>query len=456
MTIDAPARLEAKGARPRLAERMSFAFGDIVGNGLFGLSGSYLLYFYTNVYGLTAASVAMLMLLVRVVDSVSDPLIGYMIDRRILFGGRVRPYLKWFPLLFGLATFCCFLPLPLGPHGKLAWAYVGNLALGITFSLVIVPYGLLPNVMTRNGQDRLSLAMFRMCGATLGTFIVGACTLPAVQMFGQGNERLGYPITMAVAGLVGGLVAMIPYFTCRERYTLDADQAPLPILLGSLLRNRAWIAVTIVLSLFYINMTAFYGLSIYYAAEVLGRPKMFGGLLISLMGIGKVFGTMASPFLVRRLGPRGTVIAPYVLSMACLALFYISPNRAEPLAALFTLTCFFEGMTLPVFYAMLADSIDFGARITGVRAAGMAYSINSFFGKVAWAMGGALSAALLGWGGYVPQAATQTPTARAFITFGFIGVPMCVACVSILLICLYPSERHLAAVSAPNPLKTDP
>ncbi|MBN3868364.1 MFS transporter [Gluconobacter kondonii] len=436
--------------RPALWERMSFGFGDLAGNALFGITGTYLIYYYTNVYGISASAVALLMLLARVIDSVVDPVIGYLIDRRILFGGRVRPYLKWFSLPLGFLTFCCFLPLPLEPGGRLAWAYATYLAMGVLFSLVIVPYGLLPNVMTRNREDRLSLSTFRMMGATLATFLVGSSILPMVHVFGGGKENLGYPLAMAIAGAVGGGLALIPSFTCQERHALEANDSPVRVLLGSLFRNRAWVIVTIVLSLFYINLTAFYGLSLYYATEVLHRPQYFGGLLISMMGASKVVGVSCSPWLARCVGQKLTIVLPYILSAIGLALFAYGPNNAVYLVATFGVICFFQGMTLPVFYAMVADSIDYGTAVTGVRASGMAYSINSFAGKVAWAIGGSLSAAILAWGGYVPHAATQTQTALAFITFGFLGVPACVALLSVLIILLYPSEAEMTRTLQPE------
>lgn len=427
-------------------ERMSYACGDLAGNAMFGITGSYLLYFYVNVCGLAAGQVAILMLAARVVDSVADPCIGYMIDRRRLFRGRVGPYMKWFSLPLGLALLLCFIRLPVGAGGRLAWAYGTYLLMGIVFSMVNVPYGVLPNVMTRNGRDRLSLAMFRMMGATGGTFFMGAVTLPLVHWLGGGNERIGYPAAMAVIGLLGGLVLMVPAFTCTERYVLQPAHNPLRVMLASLLRNRAWVVVTVVLSLFYINLTAFYGLSLYYATAVLGRPATFGGLLISVMGIGKVLGVTCSGWLVRRIGQRATVAVPYVLSALCLVVFVCAPNRPVLLGAVFGLACFFEGMTLPVFYAMIADAIDLGAVLTGVRAAGLAYSINSFMGKVAWAAGGALSAAMLGWGGYVSGLAVQSPQARAFICMGFVGVPIFIACVSAVLVWFYPSEDEVMAI----------
>lgn len=444
--LERPERPSSKPARLGVMERLSYSFGDFAGNALFGITGSFLIYFYTNIYGISPGQVALLMLVARIIDSAADPIIGYLIDRHALFGGRIRPYLKWFAVPFGLFAFLCFLPLPLGHGGRLVWAYFTYLVTGITFSLVIVPYGVLPNVMTHNPADRLSLATFRMFGAVLGVSLVGATTLPAVHALGHGNDRLGFPLYMAIICVIGSLMVLVPYLRCRERIALPRETQPILMVVGSLFRNRAWVVVTIVLSLFYLNMTAFYGLSIYYAVNLLARSDSFGGTLIAVMGIGKVLGVVCTPLMVRLVGQKMTIIVPYILSAAFIVAFYFSPDTTSILIGCFALICFFEGMTLPIMYMMVAESLDYGTRLTGVPSVGMGYSINSFAGKVSWAIGGSLSAAMLAWGGYVPGLAVQSAAAKSFISFGYLGIPLIVALLSIVAILFYPSRAQIASV----------
>ncbi len=445
-SVDSHSAPESLATRLGLGERFSYSFGDFAGNALFGITGSFLLYFYTNIYGITPAEVALLMLVARIIDSAADPVIGYLIDRQTLFDGRVRPFLKWFAVPFGLFAFLCFVPLPLGHAGRLFWAYFTYLVMGITFSLVIVPYGVLPNVMTRNPADRLSLATFRMFGAVLGVSVIGATTLPAVHALGHGNDRVGFPLYMAIICTVGSLMVLVPYLRCRERIRLPVGTQSFLAIAGSLLRNRAWIVATIVLSLFYLNMTAFYGLSIYYAVNLLGRSDSFGGTLIAMMGIGKVLGVVCAPLMVRLVGQKMTIIIPYILSACFIVAFYFSPNTTSLLIGCFVLVCFFEGMTLPSMYMMVAESLDYGTKLTGTPSVGIGYSINSFAGKVAWAVGGTLSASMLALGGYVPGAAAQTALAKNFIVFGYLGVPLAVALLSIIVALFYPSRKEIAAV----------
>lgn len=424
------------GGRPlSLSQRMTFGLGDMVGNGMFGITGSYLIHFYTDVVGIATASLAVLLLVARIVHSLVDPVVGWCIDRRILFNGRVGPYLKWFAVPLAISLTCCFVSVPFSGHGRLAWAYVSYLSMGILFSLYIVPYGLLPNVMTDSANERLSLSTFRMVGAALGTFLVGSIVPLAV-------SRYGYATGVGLVAAAGAVLAMIPYKTCPERINLEPDMLPLSVMVRSILRNRAWVVVTVVLSLFYIDLTSFYGFSIYYAQHVLGRSAAFGGLLISVMGITKACGVYCSSFLSPRIGWKRAVALGYACSMLCLVLFWHAPNTTGVLLFLFGLVCFFDGIALPVFYAMLAESIDIGAALTGVRAAGLAYSINSFAGKSAWAFGGFLVAAILSWGQYDAHAPMQAAMTRNAITFGFLGVPFCVGLFSMVLIQFYPSATR--------------
>ena len=418
-----------------LKERMSFGLGDLVGNGMFGITGSYLIHFYTDVVGMAAAQLAMLMLVARIVHSFSDPLVGLIIDRRGLFSGRLMPYVRWFavPLAFSLVA-CFFRPFS-SATGELIWAWISYLAMGVLFSFFIVPYGLLPNTMTERSNDRLSLSTYRMVGATLGTFLVGSVVPPAIAHF-------GYVAGIGLVAACGALVAMVPSWTCCERIMLAPDRQSLSITLRSLLKNRAWVVVTIVLSLFYIDLTSFYGFAIYYAQHVLGRDAAFGGFLISVMGVTKAGGVFISSFIAPRLGWKRAVSLGYLCSVTSLVLFWLAPNNAWLLIGLFSLVCFFDGIALPVFYTMLAEAIDIGAVLTGVRAAGIAYSVNSFAGKSAWALGGFLVAALLAWGGYDGHSAVQNMATRQAITFGFLGVPFCVGILSIILIQFYPSASE--------------
>ncbi|NHN87181.1 MFS transporter [Acetobacter conturbans] len=438
---------EADGKRPGggkhslpLKERMAFGLGDLVGNGMFGITGSYLIHFYTDVVGMAAGQLAMLMLVARIVHSFSDPVVGLIIDRRGLFSGRVMPYVHWFAVPLALSLCACFARPFSGATGELIWAWVSYLAMGIIFSFFIVPYGLLPNTMSERSDDRLSLSTYRMVGATLGTFLVGSLVPPAIAHF-------GYMAGIGLVAAAGAVVAMVPSWVCRERIALAPDRLPLKVTLRSLLQNRAWVVVTLALSLFYIDLTSFYGFAIYYAEHVLGRDAAFGGLLISVMGVTKATGVFVSSFVAPRLGWKPAITLGYACSMTGLILFWMAPNTAWLLIGLFGLVCFFDGIALPVFYTMLAEAIDIGAVLTGVRAAGIAYSMNSFAGKSAWALGGFLVAALLAWGGYDGHAAIQSEAARHAITFGFLGVPFCVGLLSIIVIQLYPPVSAATTMS---------
>jgi len=424
---------------PRLSfiERLCFGSGDFISNMLFGISGSFLVYFYTTVERIPPAQVAALMLIARIVHSLSDPVSGILIDRQTLFGGALRPYIRWFSPAFVLSSFLCFVPMAPG-GGRMAWSYGTYLLSGVLFALVVNPYGLLPNVMTRAPRDRLSLATFRMFGGMLGVALVAAIGLPAVHWLGHGSEIAGFPRFMALVCVGAAIIYILPATGCQERFRLERPTQPIGTVLRALMRNRAWLVATFVLSAFYLNLTAFYGLAIYYARFVLGLPAAFGGVLLAMMAGGKVFGTLFAPTVVGRIGARAGIALPYLASASLLVCFALIGPHPIALAICFALVCFFEGLTLPVMYLWVSESIDYGSDRAQTSSAGLAYALNSFIGRVTWALGGALSSALLAWGGYDAATTVQTHATRTCITVGFLGVPFVVALVSSLAALAYP------------------
>jgi len=197
-----------------LGQKLAYGCGDLSSNLVWGLMLSYLMYYYTDIYVIPAATVAWLLLVPRVFDAFADPMVGYLVDRS---GGRhVTRLMGLLAVPFGLATFLCFLPLPLGPQGKLAWAFGSYLLLGGVYSAVNTPYGVLSNMMAIRPQERVSLNAFRLAGCQLGQIIVASLTLPAIAFLGGGGSLaqqqhgitwlaalLGAGVAIGVAGALG-------------------------------------------------------------------------------------------------------------------------------------------------------------------------------------------------------------------------------------------------------------
>lgn len=440
---------------PGLKEKIAYGCGDFSSNLLWGISGAFLLYYYTDVLGLAPSDIAILLLVTRVFDAFCDPTVGFIIDRS---GGRlVRPLIKWLAVPFGCVAFLAFLPISDDSHANLAWAYVSYLLFGLIYSAINTPYGILQGVMTTDPQSRLSLGAFRMMGCQLGTLTVNAITLPAIHWLGGGtlreNEYVGFPIYMAMIGAIGAALWFVTYRVCKVRYQPQTPRHGVRELLKSLSRNRPWLVCTVSFGLSFVGLCAYLTFSIYYAKFILHKDAQFGGYLLLLFTVCSLVGnvTVTLPFF-RRATKTRRLQSGYLLQAGALAVIGCFPGSMAVFLPCFTVACFASGFGSPLYYAMIADSIDYGARTTGVRTAGMGYSLNSWLQKVVFGLTGALLAGFLSFGDYAPAALQQNEHLADWITAGFIWLPAAVSLLLVPIISLYPSDESMSAHATEHPV----
>ena len=176
---------------------------------------SYLLFFYTEVYGISASVAAGVFFVARLVDAISDPLMGYLADRTRSRWGRFRPYLFWGPIPLALITVATFTVPDFDEFGKVLWAYLTYTAFGIIYTVVTIPYAGMTSVLTDNHQERATLSTVRMACAFSGGILVSTFLPSFVEWFG-GNAR-GYQNTMSLFAVVATLLLWITFARTRER-----------------------------------------------------------------------------------------------------------------------------------------------------------------------------------------------------------------------------------------------
>lgn len=167
-----------------LREKIGYGFGDAASSMFWKLFGMYLMFFYTDVFGITAAAAGLMMLITRVGDAFIDPLIGIMGDRTNTRWGKFRPYLLWIAVPFGIIGILTFTTPELSATGKIVYAYVTYSLMMIIYSLINVPYASLMGVMTADGKERTTLATYRFIFAFGGSFLVLGLYQPLFDSFG--------------------------------------------------------------------------------------------------------------------------------------------------------------------------------------------------------------------------------------------------------------------------------
>ncbi|MDY0394124.1 glycoside-pentoside-hexuronide (GPH):cation symporter [Virgibacillus halophilus] len=328
--MEAFAREKTKLGRERhklsLKEKISYGYGEMASAFVWGMVTSYLLYFYTDVYGISASAAGTLFLITRLWDAANDPIMGVIVDRTKTKHGKARPYLLYLAIPLGIISVLTFITPDFSDTGRLMYAYVTYLLLGMIYTAINLPYGALAPTMTRDSKEKVDLGSYRAMGLAVGTVIVSAATLPLVNFLGKGNEQVGFPLTITLYSVIAGILFFLTFKNCKERYSeyIEAkDRKKLSESLKEMFKNRPWVLVAITSFLKFLRLGALNAVLIYYVTYVLGKPGMVPVFLTLLNGATFAGGALAMPLLKKVGNKLGTQVAIAIGSVFFILLFFI-------------------------------------------------------------------------------------------------------------------------------------
>ena len=226
-----------------MKEKIGYGLGDGAANFVFQTLMLLQASFYTDTFGLSAGTAALLFLVARIWGAVADPIMGAVADRTNTRWGKFRPWIFLTAIPFGVIAYLAFAtPTSMDAGGKLMYAYVTYLMLMTVYSANNIPYSALGGVITGDMQQRTSLSSFRFVIVTLATLAIQGLVLPMVNHFGQGDSAKGYQMTMAIFSALAFLFFLITFITTRERIK-PAPQQKTSLLqdLTDLVKNRQWV-----------------------------------------------------------------------------------------------------------------------------------------------------------------------------------------------------------------------
>lgn len=404
--------------RLSIFEKFGYGLGDTASNIVFQVVINFMLYFYTDVFGITAAAAGTLMLAVRLFDAVTDPIMGGIADRTNSRWGRYRPYLLWISVPYGLLAVLTFTTPDLSDGGKLLYAYITYALLMTAYTAINIPYSALGGVITKNTQERASVQSWRFMLAMVGGALVASMTLPLVEVFGGGNEQKGFQMAMAVLSVIA-VVCFIACFALTHEREDPAERAASQGILAdfmAVLRNDQWVIIAIVTFVLLVSVAMKGGALPYYVAYYLNSESSITLFLTSSMLAG-VAGAMFANWMTRR------YCKVMVLKRASVALVLVYtalafvPRDQYMLALVLTVSSNFVHMVIiPYLFSTVADTVDYGISRWGKGAMAMSYSGHLVALKIGIALGGALSGWILAYVGYQPNV-EQTETALRGIVF---------------------------------------
>jgi len=437
------------GRDERLSPReyLGYALGDTASNLFFQTFNIFLTYYYVDVWGLLPAAVATMLAVIRLWDAFADPLMGMIADRTRSRWGKFRPYLLWGAVPYGVCGYLIFANPPLGPSGRLVYAYLTYSLMLLAYTAINVPYSSLLGVISPASRTRAVASSFRFVGAFGGAFLVSTFVKPLSAALGGGSEVRGYQHTMAIFAALSVVMFLVCFATTRERVTPPpAQQTDVRGELRELVRNWPWVTMllTAVFSTTFIVLrsasTLFY---FKYLVADAGQPVLFhfmdrATVFLSSNGLCQMLGCAALGVVARRTDKRRLAIALTAVTGICYAAFYFLPARAFGLQlAVNSLGSFCMGPTSALVWAMYADVADYGEWKFGRRSTALVYSASLFALKTGTMVGGVLVPLFLDWFGYVPDVA-QTPRALLGISLAFSLLPGAFAGLKVAALWLYP------------------
>ena len=481
MTMTAtPTQHQGALAKQPATAVIGYGLGDFAMNLAFSMGTSFLLYYFTDVAGLTAAAVGTMFLIVRLWDAFADLFAGRMVDKTMTRWGKFRPFILWFavPVLF--LSFLNFnVPSPgikwlglfevdLDASGRLLYAYLAYAVLGLLYSLINIPYGSLASAMTQSVNERAKLVAARAFGSAIGGVLLTFIVAPQISAIQKTAPKLAPDADAAAqaaydaAALVyrqsvqdvftqttlwfvvlGSIAFFLTFWWCREAVVRSTPKVTIKETLGTLKQNKP-LAYLCAASLFYlIGLFAVGGSTAFYAKYVLGDISQTATMTLVNVGIALLI-TPIIPAIIRKFGKKTVFQYCGLFTVIGGVALFFTPAGAVGMALVF-LAIKGVGASLinTVMFGLEADTVEYGEWKSGKRTEGATYAIFSFTRKVTQSIGGAMGAWLLAIGGYLsatPAVPNPTQPESAILAIKFtIGLlPAICAIIAMLIFWKYP------------------
>ena len=455
-----------------LSEKIGYGLGDMSSSMFWKLFGAYLMLFYTDVFGISAAVVGTMFAVTRVWDSFFDPVVGAFADRTSSRWGRFRPYLLFLAVPFGLIGVVTFLTPPFDATGKIVYAYITYALMMMVYSAINVPYASLLGVMSPDPSHRNTLATYRMTFAYLGSFIALLLFMPLVNAFGGGDvngpTRLWFTAPQFgwfMAVVVIAAICVVLFLACfaltkervepikHEKTSLKTDfrdlvhNKPWWILLGagvsSLVFNSIRDGATVYYFKYYVDETAVGNISI------LGLPFVLSGIYLGVGQAANIVGVILAAPVSNRIGKRNTfILAMALATVLSVIFFWFNKDQLYLIFVFQILISICAGSIFTLLWSMYADCADYSELRTGNRATGLIFSSSSMSQKFGWAFGSAITGWMLAQFGFKANAVQSAETIQGIKMFLSI-LPAVGALLSLVFIYFYPlSESKMKKITA--------
>lgn len=394
-------------------EKFGFGLGDAASHIVFDSSVAILAYFYTNIYGLPPAVMGTLFLVVRVLDAITDPIMGAIADQTKSRWGRFRPWLLIICVLFAVSCVLVYSTPNFEQTGKIVYAVVAYIFMTLMYTAINIPYCSLGAAITADPKENLSLQSWRFAVAPIGGAMGTALILPLADLIAPGDRATGMQWAMGIFGAIGCIMFLICFMTTRERIT-PVKEENLNILrdVRILMKNDQWRVLSIYNLAMLCGVVVRGSLLVYFVQYILQQ----GSSIISLFMLATTVAAVVGSLMAKQVGSwmckiRASVWVNILSALFGLAFLILPSDYWIPAFIVHIILNILQGINAPLQWSMITDANNYGEWKTQRRITGMNVAANIFIIKLGVAIGGALT----GWGlafyGY--QAGVEQQSAEA-------------------------------------------
>lgn len=394
-------------------EKFGFGLGDAASHIVFDSSVAILAYFYTNIYGLPPAVMGTLFLVVRVLDAITDPIMGAIADQTKSRWGRFRPWLLIICVPFAVSCVLVYSTPAFEQTGKIIYAVVAYIFMTLMYTAINIPYCSLGAAITADPKENLSLQSWRFAVAPIGGAMGTALILPLADFIAPGDRASGMQWAMGIFGAIGCVMFLICFMTTRERIT-PVKEENLNILrdVRILMKNDQWRILSIYNLAMLCGVVVRGSLLVYFVQYILNQGSSIISLFMLATTVAAVVGSLAAKQLGNRMCKiRASVWINILSALLGLAFLILPANYWIPAFIVHIILNILQGINAPLQWSMITDANNYGEWKTQRRITGMNVAANIFIIKLGVAIGGALT----GWGlafyGY--QAGIEQQSAEA-------------------------------------------
>ena len=427
-----------------MKEKISYGLGDAGYALTVSTVVSFSMFYFTEEVGVAAASLGTILFFTRIIDAITNIVMGHIVDLTDTHEGKTRPWIKRMIVPMMVALIALFSIPDFGSRGTYIYLIIIYNLYFLMYTMSNIPFGTLGTLISRDPEVRSQLNLFRMVSYFGMSIILGIITIPLVNFLG-GNQT-AWTTVATIYAILMGLIFFNVYKSTKERASeniTDKTSKKLGFFksFSLLLKNKYWLMVFLIMILAWVLVDLFQGVNIYYAEYILGNSNLVG-ILSGLYTGGLVSGFLIINYPIKKMGRKNTIYLGLLFIVSSSVVLALSPSNVYLVSVATVIRGFSFSPLMGTAYAMLADTIEYGEWKNGIRNEGMTYSGGTFSTTFGSGMASAAIGWLLGASGYISGGTTSQPEeVFSMIRFLFIYAPIIVALVLVVLFYFYKLDN---------------